>query len=167
MRNEPVWEELTYAIMEPEAKDDHDHDHDHGSSEKEIVCASRGRKQYCCHWNIYWKAVVWLCVVIGYMILGALVFMLAEGENEKKKIELARAEEEEARWEFNRTTRAFVESIANSSNLSYDEVANMTAGVVAVTSSLTEAELLPINRNPMWEFGPAIFFATTVMTTIG
>ena len=100
--------------------------------------------------------------------MGAIVFMLAEGENEKKKIELARAEEKEARWEFNRTTRAFVESIVNLSNLSYDEVANMTAGVVAVTSRLTEAErLMPTNRNPIWEFGPAIFFATTVMTTIG
>lgn len=153
------------SIMEPEAKDDH------GSCEKEIVCtrcASRGCKQCCCSWNIYWKAVVWLCVVIVYMIMGAIVFMLAEGENEKRKIELARAEEKEARWEFNRTTRAFVESIVNLSNLSYDEVANMTAGVVAVTSRLTEAErLMPTNRNPIWEFGPAIFFATTVMTTIG
>lgn len=129
-------------------------------------CDSEGRRRCCCSWNIYWKALAWLCVVVVYMILGALIFMLAEQENERKTMELARSEKE-ARLEFNRTTRAFLEFIANSSNLSYDEVANLTDGVVAVTSRLTQAEQLATDRNPIWEFGPAIFFATTVMTTIG
>ena len=134
--------------------------HSGADSEGASTCDSKGCRRCLCSWNIYWKALVWLCVVVVYMIL-------AEQENERKTMELAHLEREEAIWEFNRTKHAFVEFIANSSNLSYDEVANLTAGVVAVTRRLTQAEQLPTNQNPIWEFGPAIFFATTVMTTIG
>lgn len=131
-------------------------------------CDAKRCKQCCCSWNIYWKALVWLTVVILYLGFGGLFFLLAEGPNEQRMIAEVQRQREAAGLAFNQSRNNFIELLLNSSNLTYEVAANLTDGVFTLATRLAEAsQEVPAEINPIWEYGPAVFFASTVITTIG
>ena len=131
-------------------------------------CDAACCRQCCCSWNKYWKALVWLVVVIVYLGFGGLFFVLAESPNEQRMIREAQAERQMAQQALNQSRDTFVERIVNVSNLTYGEAENLTDGIVALATRLaTASQQLPAETNPIWEYGPAVFFASTVITTIG
>ena len=131
-------------------------------------CDAECCSQCCCSWNKYWKALVWLTVVIVYLGFGGLFFVLAESPNERETIMNAQTERLMAQQAFNQSRDTLVKRIVNSSNLTYEEAVNLTDGILAVATRLaTASQELPEEINPIWEYGPAVFFASTVITTIG
>ena len=131
-------------------------------------CDAACCRQYCCSWNKYWKALVWLVVVIVYLGFGGLIFVLAESPNEQQMIREVQMERQMAQQALNQSRDTFVERIVNVSNLTYDEAENLTDSIVALATRLANAtQQLPTETNPIWEYGPAVFFASTVITTIG
>ena len=131
-------------------------------------CDAKRCKRCCCSWNIYWKALVWLSVVTVYLGFGGLFFLLAERPFEQRQIADVQREREMAGQALNQSRNTFIELLLNSSNLTYEAASNMTDGVIGLASRLAEAsQELPAETNPIWEYGPAVFFASTVITTIG
>ena len=131
-------------------------------------CDAACCRQYCCSWNKYWKALIWLVVVIVYLGFGGLFFVLAESPNEQRMIREAQTERQMAQQALNQSRDTFVERIVNVSNLTYGEAENLTDSIVALATRLAIAsQQLPAETNPIWEYGPAVFFASTVITTIG
>ena len=131
-------------------------------------CDAACCREYCCSWNKYWKALVWLIVVIVYLGFGGLIFVLAESPNEQRMIREAQMERQMAQQALNQSRDTFVERIVNVSNLTYEEAGNLTDSIVALATRLANAtQRLPAETNPIWEYGPAVFFASTVITTIG
>ena len=124
-------------------------------------CDAECCRQCCCSWNKYWKALVWLAVVIAYLGFGGLVFVLAESPNERETIMNVQTERLMAQRAFNQSRDTLVERIVNSSNLTYEEAVNLTDGILAVATRLaTASQELPEETNPIWEYGPCSFFAS-------
>ena len=112
----------------------------------------------CCRWNDHWHLLVLSVVLSVYLCAGAGIFVQLEGPAEHARIR---------------------DAITNRTRLI--EARAHIVGNITATGSLTEQEALELvfmignisaadatldfSRN--WEYGPAIFFATTVITTIG
>lgn len=107
-----------------------------------------------CTRNPVVRLVTHLIAFIGYLCVGAALFQIIEGPEEKALTTATR----EARAKFADITHdciteeeleKFIETVVHAANRGVSAVRNVT---------LSE---------PNWSFGQALFFATTVLTTIG
>lgn len=122
-------------------------------------CSREKAKRFCTTWNIYWKALVWFALVSVYLLVGGALFMAAERPNEQDEIDEARRNREVA---LNFLQATFV-NLSNGT-LTEEEAITLVNDLVVFFDNLEED---PAESNPQWEYAPAVFFATTVITTIG
>ena len=109
-------------------------------------------------------------VLVAYLLLGGLFFFAVERPNEMAKVEQVQLERLEARQaldEFRKTLDRYFANLTNRSE-TREGIRNRTdilielAKRVAVTSRTIRAE-----RDPTWDYASSVFFASTVVTTIG
>ena len=97
-------------------------------------------------------------IMAVYLLVGGGIFVGLEGPNERDRIAEARVNQ--TRLAILR--RLLVRNITASGMLNESQA----YGIIYLIGNLSVAEAnLDTSRN--WEFGPAIFFASTVVTTIG
>ena len=125
-------------------------------------CKAKGCLRCCCAWNVYWKVVLCSSIIIAYLVLGATVFMAVESPHERNEQSQAQQEMKRARAGIRDITEQLINTTAacgkdvNVSKL----VENLTQLAISLETSKV--------RNPYWDnYAAAIFFATTVITTIG
>jgi len=83
------------------------------------------------------------------------VFYFIEHENEEEELESAIEER-----------NRFTQDLANQLNQTYESTADLIDHITSLCDqNVFIGELDTIPRK--WEYGPAVFFATTVITTIG
>lgn len=93
-----------------------------------------------------------ICV---YLLVGGLIFWFIEHENEEDVLELAI--EERIR---------FTAELATYLNQTYEDTEELVERIsILCDQEVFIGELDTIPRK--WEYGPAVFFAMTVITTIG
>ena len=137
---------------------------------EEAQSKSRSFRKRCCSWGPGWKTLTWLAIVIVYLLLGGLVFTLAERENEKDAVSAAVAEREELQQQLEEDRAAAVATLtANNCNATTREAAReMIERVINVSFSLALASRkLQAETSPRWTYSPSVFFSATVITTIG
>ncbi len=122
-------------------------------------CSRERAKRCCTTWNIYWAALGWFVIVVTYLLVGGAIFFAAERPNEEDEIDEARREREAA-------LDYLQERLINLSNgsLSDEAAASLVDDLAVYFDRLGE---IPAESSPQWEYGPAVFFASTVITTIG
>lgn len=119
------------------------------------------RTLWCSFNNSYWKLAGMFLAVLLYTLIGGAVFVAVERPNELQAIQ-------EAREATNQSLAAFVEMLTNSTNLTVEEAQNLTVQFLELGRVAAEAtESLAFEQNPIWDFSSALFFASTVITTIG
>ena len=112
----------------------------------------------CCSINIYWKTVILLIVVLVYLFIGGAIFSALERPNE---IRNNQAEIDANKTYFN-LLETVVDLLVNNSNYTRE---NATKVIRAIADAAIGASDVSPSNN--WEYGPSIFFAITVITTIG
>ena len=134
-------------------------------AEKEItddaqaaVCSRESVRKCCCTWNHNWRLLVLFVILSIYILVGGGIFVGLEGPNERDSI--AEAQVNQTKLEILR--ELLVSNITANGMLNESQA----YGLVYLIGNLSVAQAnLDTSRN--WEFGPAIFFASTVVTTIG
>lgn len=111
--------------------------------------------------NRYWKLAVACAAVFLYVLLGGILFSAAERPSELRRIEESEVVREQAISDlFN--------MLLNSTNVTEEEARNLTVALLALGRTAAEAARnLSFDANPIWDFSSAIFFSSTVITTIG
>jgi len=90
-----------------------------------------------------------------YLVLGGLAFFLIEHENEEYELRNALFRREN-----------FTEELAESLNQTIEEAEDLIERISVLCDD--NVFIGDINAVPrQWEYGPAVFFAMTVITTIG
>ena len=87
-----------------------------------------------------------------YLLIGGAVFMGLE------------AQAEQNRMSDTRTTR---ENLINNLTVNFNTTRDQIEGIFDAFTTACEAGLLLNDTAPLWEFGRAVFFAISVVTTIG
>ena len=107
-------------------------------------------------------------VVFIYLLVGGFFFNLIERPNEIREIQQAQEEREAAAVLFTEQVDNFTEMIVNLTNLTEEQARSLTDTIVqgAIFVANT-SQLLPAETNPIWDYASAVFFASTVVTTIG
>lgn len=111
--------------------------------------------------NNYWQLLALFFVVFFYTLIGGAIFNAVERPNELLNIQ-------ESLVARNNAINEFVDFLTNSTNLTTEEAVNVTGlflklGAVAAQADAT----LAVEDNPIWDFASAVFFCSTVITTIG
>ena len=115
-------------------------------------------KQFWCSFNSYWRLTALSLVVICYLLLGAVLFNVAEKSNEV--IQVQQVQEGRAS-----ATNNLTDILLRINNLTEEEARNLTPIIIQlgrVASTTLDAE-----QSPKWDFWSAFFFASTVITTVG
>ena len=113
--------------------------------------------------NSYWQLLSMAVLVTVYSVFGAIIFSTVERPNELRRIE----ESEAAR---NAVMTNIMDFLLNSTNLNLteEEAVNLTSFFLELGQATAEvSDALFFGTNPLWDFPGAIFFSTTVITTIG
>ena len=108
--------------------------------------------------NIYWRTLFLSIVTMIYILIGGAIFSAVERPNEASQNQAM----VEANETYYRQLGLLVEIIANNTNFTTEQASALVEGVgkAAVNvSSFTVAD--------NWLYGSAVFFVTTVVTTIG
>lgn len=130
----------------------------------------RGIRERCCSWGPGWKTITWLVVVIVYLLLGGLIFTLAERRNEIDSVDAVVAERERLRQLLEDGKAAALATFGgNSCNSTTREAAReLIERVSNVSFSLALAsQEVQAEKSPLWTYSPSVFFSATVITTIG
>jgi hypothetical protein len=127
-----------------------------------LRCRKEACRQCCCTLNNYWKSVIWCSIIIIYLFLGGVFFTLAEQPAELERI----AEVDTANATLQAARGELIASVANNSNLTAVEVAELLQNFTAASQRLNDA-LEATNVVQVWDFASAVFFCVTVITTIG
>ena len=131
---------------------------DDSSKKKRCKFCSRRVLAYFFTWNSPWQMVVLIAVLSIYVFAGAAVFVRIEGPYEHQRIR----EAVENRSELASIREHLIGNLTASGTLSREEALSLFYTIRNIT--VAEASL-DLSRN--WEFGPAIFFVTTLITTVG
>ena len=116
----------------------------------------------CCSWNVYWKVVTCFFVIIVYLAIGATVFMVVESPYERKE----RREVDRERHRARAAIQNITEQLVNITTSCGGDV-NVSRLVEKLTHHAKSLERSQM-KDPYWDnYAAAIFFATTVITTIG
>ena len=111
--------------------------------------------------NNYWKLIFLGIAVFVYNMVGGLIFTTVERPNEIAMIEEAQMAQENA-------IASLTSFLLNNTNLTEEEAANMTVTLLQLGQTFADAsERLAFDANPIWDFSSAVFFCSTVITTIG
>lgn len=140
-----------------------------GSGDGAAAPLHRRRKEFF-SWGPGWKTLSWCGVVFVYLLLGGLIFTLAERQNEIDAVDAAVAQREELQQLLEeRKADAIATLAANNCNTTTPEAALETIErVINVSFSLALAsQELQAETSPLWTYSPSVFFSATVITTIG
>ncbi len=96
--------------------------------------------------------------VVLYLVMGGIIFSAVEGPNERRQIEMV---QEERQLAFDNITA----KVMAMSNLTLEEAQNVTIAFIALGEVASKS--IPAELNPIWDYSSALFFASTVITTIG
>ena len=115
----------------------------------------------CTTWNVYWQASVFAFILTIYLIVGGAIFVALERPAESQRAA-------EAERQIQNANEIILKTILNISNVTEEMAQNVTEKLLGILSELAP-QVVAANkaRTPLWQLGPAIFFATTVVTTIG
>lgn len=108
-----------------------------------------------CYWksfNSCYQALLLGSLVCVYLLIGAGIFVALEAPNEQRQIDA-----------ITMTRQLIIENLTMTYNLSVQEIET----IVSRFTTACESDLLVTDTARIWNFGNAIFFATTVITTIG
>lgn len=119
------------------------------------------RRFWCSYSNTYWRLFSAAAFIATYIFVGGFIFSAIERPSELRRIE----ESEIAR---NHALASFANILLSSTNLTEQEVLNMTETFVTLGEAIAEAsENAVFAENPLWDVSSAIFFCTVSVTTIG
>ena len=111
-----------------------------------------------------------LGVLVAYLLLGGLFFLLAESPNEMATVERIQLERREARQALSDFRTTFDRYFANLTNQSETrrEIRNRTEILVELALRFALAnQTIRSETDPTWDYASSVFFASTVITTIG
>lgn len=130
-----------------------------GDAEAQAAMFSRESvRNCCCTWNRNWRLAVLFVIISIYIFVGGGIFVGLEGPNERDRIADALVNETMLKM----LRQSLVGNITASGSLNESQAYRL----VYLIGNLSVAQAnLDTSRN--WEFGPAVFFASTVVTTIG
>ena len=133
--------------------------------EREEETPRRCTRQSLCTYVGAW--LTWFCVLAVYLLLGGLVFSLAERPNEVDTISQANARREELQTLLDEAMENITAAFRGG-NVTGSEAEELVWLVANVSASLALAsQELPGEESPLWTYSPSIFFCSTVVTTIG
>lgn len=111
--------------------------------------------------NNYWQLLALFFVVFFYTLIGGAIFNAVERPNELLNIQ-------ESLVARNNAINEFVDFLTNSTNLTTEEAVNVTGMFLKLGAVAAQADAtLAVEDNPIWDFASAVFFCSTVITTIG
>ena len=147
------------------------------NSEKERIISSPSRSQqsstasicyscdgprcktfWCKSFNIYWQLALLLLAAVIYLLVGGAIFSAVEGPHEQMQLKQTHLDRETAR--ANLTTM-----VANWTNLTEEEVQDLVSSVIYLGEKASKKITPP--HKIKWNFWSAVFFASTVITTVG
>ncbi|NP_001295560.1 potassium channel subfamily K member 16-like [Amphimedon queenslandica] len=143
--------ELTEKPQEDTAEDEEPED-------TGFECSRAYFTRLFCNLNIYNQAFILFALVMTYILVGGAIFLAFELPAETKRNEAITAANETYIRAFNN----IVDQLVNFTNLTEEEAMALVRRVAQ--SAIDASNNQPTNN---WEYGSAIFFATTVITTIG
>lgn len=136
-------------------------DKDDGYEEAESVgfhCNKAYFRRTCLSLNIYWRTLFLFIGVSVYILIGGAIFTAVERPNELKQNQAM----EEANHTYYLELIRLVNLLEDNTNLTTEQATRLveTVGMAAVNVS-------SISVTDNWNYGSAVFFTTTVVTTIG
>ena len=135
----------------------------------EVREPKRKRRRCQLSWGPGWKIAAWFGVTVAYLLLGGVIFSLAERPNERDAVAKVEAEREELREAVDKAREEVLTSLtARNGSLSFEEAEEMIGRVANLSAELALAlQELPGETSPLWTFAPSVFFSSTIITTIG
>ena len=112
----------------------------------------------CCSLNIYWRTLILLIIVLVYLFIGAAIFSALERPNETRNNQ---AEIDANKTYFN-LLGTVVDLLVNNSNYTRENATELVRAIAEPAIGASD-----VNPSNNWEYGSSIFFAITVITTIG
>lgn len=132
-------------------------------------CLSKtGCKSCCCSFNNYWEVLIGASIILAYLLVGGVCFYALESPNEQQNIAEVNRQRMLARIAFERQYNQTVDFLTNSTNLTNAQAEDLLDTMFNLTASFVEAsQTIPAEINPIWDYAASVFFASTVITTIG
>ena len=144
--------ELTEMAREDKKDDDEEED------EPDFECSRAYCTRLFCQMNIYWQTLILFAIVFLYLLIGGAIFLALEQPAEiRRNEELTRINAT-----YFRALENVTAELANLTNLTVSEAADFLR--IISEAAINVSSDLPTNN---WDYGSAVFFATTVVTTIG
>ena len=139
---------------------------DGGSGDSTSITCQDCSKKSCRHyWYLvikkYWNLATIFIGLMVYLSIGGAIFSALERPNELQNIE-------DSKLTLNQTRIELMEFVRSRTNLTDREAMEFTQQVFEFGRILTEATgNITLEENPLWDWSSAVFFAVTVVTTIG
>ena len=125
-----------------------------------LKCNKDSCRRCWCTCNKYWQSVVVFGFILGYLALGATVFYAIERPEEEDRIEAAESD-------VTSSFESIVSLLTTNTNATDELARNLTDEILTFSGTYIEANDILDPDNPNWEWTSSLFFASTVITTIG
>ena len=118
--------------------------------EREEETPRKCTRRSLCSWGPGWKTLTWFIVWVVYLLLGGLVFTLAERRNEEESVAQAAAQREELRRLLDEARdNVIAELTARNETLTESEADELIGRLANVSASLALAsQELPAESSP-------------------